>query len=461
MNHTIVVALAASIAIGGASRASVAAEEGRRGEAVTVASSDVLSQISAFSYRERRTSDLILRSTPMAGRAQGTARVRYRDGNAQISVEVEGLPEPASLGPYVVYVLWALTPDGRATNQGVVVGAEGGKGKMETQYGASQFALIVTAEPHFAVTVPSTMIALYNVADDVEGTESKVATLTQRSDYSGLPRLPLDRSNSQEIVEAEYALAIARAAGAERYAPDAYAAAKAKLAAAETSEHGKRRARKAAPGLAREAVIAGEDARRVAMTASAASSAEGERLAAASAATEAATEKASIASEAASVAAEAAADAERQRATAASTEAARTDLRSRLNKALPTRDSERGLIADIGGVQFATGRAEINASGRESIAKFAGVVASYPGLRFNVEGHTDSTGSVATNNALSLQRAITVRDYLIAQGVAASTIDVAGLGSSMPIADNALAEGRARNRRVEIVVSGGPLSGTN
>lgn len=66
--------------------------------------------------------------------------------------------------------------------QGVVAGAEGGKGKMDTQHGASQFALIVTAEPHFAVTVPSTMIALYNVADDVKGEESKVETLTQRAE---------------------------------------------------------------------------------------------------------------------------------------------------------------------------------------------------------------------------------------------------------------------------------------
>jgi outer membrane protein OmpA-like peptidoglycan-associated protein len=82
-------------------------------------------------------------------------------------------------------------------------------------------------------------------------------------------------------------------------------------------------------------------------------------------------------------------------------------------------------------------------------------------LRFNVEGHTDSTGSVATNNELSLKRAMTVRDYLIEQGVPASSIDVAGLGFSAPIGDNSTAEGRARNRRVEIVVSGGPLIAAN
>jgi outer membrane protein OmpA-like peptidoglycan-associated protein len=76
-------------------------------------------------------------------------------------------------------------------------------------------------------------------------------------------------------------------------------------------------------------------------------------------------------------------------------------------------------------------------------------------LRFNVEGHTDNTGSVETNNELSLRRAISVRDYLISQGVAASSTDVAGLGSARPIADNTTADGRARNRRVEIVITGG------
>ena len=109
-------------------------------------------------------------------------------------------------------------------------------------------------------------------------------------------------------------------------------------------------------------------------------------------------------------------------------------------------------------MHFATGAAQIDATARENLAKFSGVVASYPGLRFNVEGHTDSVGSVAMNNDLSLRRAMTARDYLIGQGVPASSIDVAGLGLSMPRADNSTADGRARNRRVEIVISGGPLT---
>ena len=171
----------------------------------------------------------------------GSAEVEYQDGNARISTKVENLPEPSSLGPYTVYVLWAVTPDGRAANQGVIAGSDGGKGKLETEYGASQFALIVTAEPHFAVTVPSSMIALYNVADDIKGTESKVTTLTERSDYSSLTRVPLDEASSVELVQARYALAIAGAAGAERFAPQAYMNANEKLMAAELAKSAKRR----------------------------------------------------------------------------------------------------------------------------------------------------------------------------------------------------------------------------
>ena len=131
---------------------------------------------------------------------------------------------------------------------------------------------------------------------------------------------------------------------------------------------------------------------------------------------------------------------------------------ARLNQALPTEETDRGLVSQIGGVQFATGTADINASARENLAKFSGIVASYPGLRFNIEGHTDSTGSNATNNELSMKRAMTVRDYLITRGVPASSIDVAGLGSAAPLGDNTTVDGRARNRRVDIVLTGGLLA---
>ena len=257
-----------------------------------IASSDVLSQISMFSYREGRKSDLRFRGTPIAANAVGTAEVEYDDGNAHISARVDDLPEPGSLGPYTTYVLWALTPDGRAVNQGILAGPEGGEGELETEYGAPQFALIVTAEPHFAVSLPSTMIAMYNVADDVEGTESKVTTLTERSDYSKLQAIAIDKDdNPADLVQARYAVAIADSAGADLYAPDQYKLAADKLGAAQLAASSRKNSeRKTAPNLAREAVIAGEDARRAAMIGAAEAKAEAERLAVATAAANAAAE---------------------------------------------------------------------------------------------------------------------------------------------------------------------------
>jgi outer membrane protein OmpA-like peptidoglycan-associated protein len=313
-----------------------------------------------------------------------------------------------------------VTPDGRATNKGVIGGIEGGKGQVETQHNASQFALIVTAEPHFAVTAPSTMVVMYNVADDVHGSESKVTTLIEHADYSRIKPLLIDEDTTPELVQARYAVAIAEDAGAERYAPDALETAQQKLAEAEAAQAGKRKERDAAAELAREAVVTSASLRAAAV--------EGERRAAA----------------------------EAQRRTS-ETEAARTsreELRNRLDAALPTHETDRGLVSEIGGLQFSTGAAELSTAARESLARLAGIVASYPGLRFSVEGHTDDTGSVATNNELSLRRAIAVRDYLIGQGIPASAIDVEGYGPSKPVSDNLTADGRARNRRVEIIIAG-------
>ena len=477
-NRTLILTAAAWAAIGFAPVATQAQGVERSED---IASSGVLSHISMFSYRDGHKSDLFLHGTPIAENAKGSARVEYQKGNARISAKVKDLPKPASLGPYTTYVLWALTPDGRASNMGVLAGAEGGKGEMDTQYNASQFALIVTAEPHFAVSVPSTMIALYNVADNVEGAaESKVTTLTERADYSKLTGIAIDKTTPVEVVQARYAVAIAKSVGADRFATQSYTTAKLKLADAENALKGNNSQRKTAPALAREAVTAGEDARRAGMLASAAAATEAQRQTAADAADAASREAAAASAQATVAAANASAQAtvvaaqaaeastaaatqvatetQREKSAAESAVAARRDLLGRLNAALPTRESDRGLISEIGGVQFATGTADINASARENLAKFSGIVASYPGLRFNIEGHTDSTGSIAMNNELSIKRAMTVRDYLIARGVPASSIDVAGLGSSAPLGDNTTADGRARNRRVEIVLSGGLLA---
>jgi outer membrane protein OmpA-like peptidoglycan-associated protein len=412
--------------------------------APAIASSDVLSQISMFSYEDGPKSDLFLRGTPIAANASGEVEVEYQDGNAQIRAKVSELPAPTTLGPYTNYVLWALTPDGRAVNLGVLTGVEGGKGEIETTYGAPQFTLIVTAEPHFAVTAPSTMISLYNVADDVKGSETKVSTLVERADYSKLAPIALGPADPPEIVQARYSVAIAGAAGADRFAPQTYSNATQKLSEAQAKLAGGRRSHDEAVALAREATLAGEDATRAAKIEAAEAAAEAERQTVIAAERERAQAEAAAAASAATAS-----------ATAAANQAARADLLRRLNAALPTRETERGLVSEIGGVQFATGTADLSNAARESLARFAGIVASYPDIQFSVEGHTDNTGSVTTNEELSVRRALAVRDYLISQGIGVARIDARGFAATQPLADNATSEGRARNRRVEIVLTGG------
>ena len=104
-------------------------------------------------------------------------------------------------------------------------------------------------------------------------------------------------------------------------------------------------------------------------------------------------------------------------------------------------------------VSFNVGRAEIQPTLRPILDRFATTLNDNPGTTVTIIGHTDSTGSDSINNPLSVNRAASVRDYLVARGVAGSRIAIDGRGSREPIADNATVEGRARNRRVEIYVA--------
>ncbi|HVY67150.1 MAG TPA: hypothetical protein VHH11_20235 [Gammaproteobacteria bacterium] len=227
-------------------------------------SADVPSRLTMVSERDGPEGSLSLRGTSMAAEAEGALRVEFRNGEARMVARVAGLPEPATLGPYALYVLWSLTPDGCATNEGVIAGGVGGKGRRTVDVDAREFAVIVTAEPHFAVTSPSPTVALYGVVDEARGGEPTVGVPHER-DYSRLPRPPYNGAQSPLMIQARYSIAIARVAGAERYAADAFLSANRKLAAAETAAYAQARAtRGTALPLARAAVIEGENARRIA-----------------------------------------------------------------------------------------------------------------------------------------------------------------------------------------------------
>jgi outer membrane protein OmpA-like peptidoglycan-associated protein len=132
----------------------------------------------------------------------------------------------------------------------------------------------------------------------------------------------------------------------------------------------------------------------------------------------------------------------------------RAQLLQQLNTILATRDTARGLIANMSDVLFKTGSYELSPGARERLAKASGIILAHPGLHIEIEGHTDSLGSEEYNQQLSEKRAAAVREYLVQQGIPPSVIVVRGLGKTQPVASNDALEGRQQNRRVELILSG-------
>ncbi len=468
----------------------------------------------AVNYRDKASTKIDFQGTPLMPRAEGKADIEAKNGRIAIKAEFEHLELPESFGSaYLTYVLWAISPEGNPNNLGEMI-LDGSKSKLQVTTNLQTFAMIVTAEPYFAVSFPSEVVVMENVVrGDTKGNVSVVDAkfeLLQRGTYDNmrLERYESDRKAPLSLYEARNALRIAKAQGAAQYAPESWS--KAEDAMRRAEDYQMRKQHKAVATAARDAVQASEDARNIAvkrqndervaaqqnaadaaarrareaqeqeargradadrrrMQAEVAAAEEAKARAEADAqrqaamlqeqqAREAAAQSAQAAAQSAQQAQDAQAQAQRAQQLAAQSEQDKQQLRARLleqfNRILETRDTVRGLVVNIGDVLFDTGKYTLRSPAREALAKLSGIVLAYPGLRLQVEGHTDSTGSPAFNQKLSEQRAATVRDYLVQQGVDMNAISAAGLGEGMPIADNTTATGRQKNRRVEIIVSG-------
>ena len=460
---------------------------------------DISRSVQAVNYRMNVKTIVPMRGTELIPRAEGEAKVVTSAGGASLEVSLKDLVPPTKFGPSLTYVLWALTPEGRPSNIGELQ-MDGSKGEIEATTRMTAFALIVTAEPYFAVSFPSELVVIENVPDKyVNGTVQPVTAsqeLFRRGRYEGLQPQAVDPSGKipMYIYQARSAQQLAKAAKAEQYAPTEWARAQQLLQTAETDLlSSKSSVRKQASGIARQAVQAFEDSRGIAVRLAAQAKLEAEKqaAAAATAAAKAAADAAVVAADEQRAAAEAAAARDREHAAemqlqAAQAEKARAEadaarsaalraekeaqaqaqaalkskeqLRAQLlaqfNQVLPTQDTPRGLVVNLGGVNFATNKADLTSGAREKLARFSGLTAPYPGLMISVEGYTDSTGSPESNLKLSQARAASVVTYLIQQGVKPESVSAKGLGDANPVADNATGEGRAQNRRVEIVVSG-------
>ena len=161
-----------------------------------------------------------------------------------------------------------------------------------------------------------------------------------------------------------------------------------------------------------------------------------------------------------------AAEAQTQKAlqAAAQAEAEKAQLRAQLleqlNSILQTRDTARGLIVNMSDVLFDTGSATLKPGAREKLAKISGILLAHKGLALQIEGHTDSVGSDDFNQQLSERRAASVLDFLAGEAVPAEAMAARGFGKTQPVASNDTAEGRQRNRRVELIVNGDAIGKT-
>ncbi|MEO8026757.1 MAG: OmpA family protein [Bryobacteraceae bacterium] len=539
----------------------------------------------AVNYRHRGGATKInFAGTDLLPRAHGEAKVESKQGYIEIEVEFDNL-EPATKNgaEYLTYVLWAITPEGRTSNLGEIL-LNGTRAKVDVTTELQVFALVVTAEPYYAVSRPSDLIVMENVIrPDTRGKIEEVDAkyeLLKRGQYEHLANplaLKLDKKQPLELFEARNAVQIARSMGADKYATETFLKAEKTLSEAEAYQN-RNAGKKPVTMTARAAVQTAEDARAIAvkrqeemaLTAerqqsidrenransdrasaqaeadrvtrdaeaarlraqadsermmrekneqSAAASAEADRmkresdakLAAAANdadrmrlenearvnAAKAEADRMKLDSEAklASARAEAdrmkldndaklasaSAEADRLRREndaqrsanqaeldgiarqKAQLEADKAELRVQLlkqfNAILETRDTARGLIVNMSDVLFDTGKYSLRPAAREKLAKVAGIVSGHPGLRLDVEGHTDSVGGDSYNQTLSERRGESVRDYLTGQGMAAASVSSKGFGETKPVASNDTAAGRQQNRRVELVISGEAIGG--
>ena len=474
----------------------------------------------AVSYRHRSGATKInFQGTDLMPGAMGEAKVESKRGALEIEVEFSGLDRPTSFGhEYLTYVLWAISPEGRPVNVGEVLVGGNHRSKLDVTTDLQAFALIVTAEPYYAVRRPSNLVILENaIRSDTAGATEAVDAKYELIDRGGyIPTgykfdpVVLNAKMPLEFFEARNALRIAQSAGAERYATISYEKAVRQMDEADAMAIGRHGNKKSLISLSREVVQTAEDAREIAVKHIAEERAEGQRRAGAgreasararaneesqrrvdaeadtaeavrqrneadrknldaqaaaqqAAGAQADAERARNAAQQQQQAAEA--DSDRNRANAASSDAQlqqavrdREDLRARLlqqfNLIMETRDTARGLVVNMSDVLFDFGKFTLRPLAREKLAKISGIVLAYPSLKLAVEGNTDSVGTEAFNQQLSERRAEGVRSYLTQQGVPEGSTTATGFGKTRPIASNDTSEGRQQNRRVELVVSG-------
>jgi len=226
----------------------------------------------AINYRHRSGATKIdFAGTSLMPEARGEAKVEGKQGYIEIEVEFDDLtPAVRNGAEYLTYVLWAITPEGRASNLGEIL-LNGTKSKLNVTTELQVFGLVVTAEPYFSVTRPSDLVVMENVVrEDTKGRVEELDAkyeLLKKGEYARLANpleLKLDSKIPLELYEARNAVQIARASGADRYAAETLEKAQASLDQAQAYQD-RKAGKKPVTMHARQAVQTAEDARAIAV----------------------------------------------------------------------------------------------------------------------------------------------------------------------------------------------------
>jgi outer membrane protein OmpA-like peptidoglycan-associated protein len=229
----------------------------------------------AVNYRHRSGATKIdFQGTDLMPSARGEASVNSKRGRLEVEVEFSDLNRPTAFGnEYLTYVLWAISPEGRSINLGEVLVGDNHRSKLDVTTDLQAFAMIVTAEPYYAVRRPSNVVVMENVIrQDTRGTSEAVDAKYELIDRGGyIPTgynfdpVVLNAKLPLEFFEARNAVRIAKSAGAERYAGPSYENAVRQMNEADAIATGRHESKKSLISISRETVQTAEDAREIAM----------------------------------------------------------------------------------------------------------------------------------------------------------------------------------------------------
>jgi flagellar motor protein MotB len=459
-----------------------------------------------YQYRNGPT-PIDFRGTVLLPEAKGDAVVESKAGRTEIDVHVDHLPVPTRFGhEYLTYVLWAITPEGHPKNLGELLTGSSDKAHVRVTTDLQAFGLIVTAEPYAAVRQPGDVVVMENqVRPETIGTIEPIQVR-----YELMPRhgytynVPTDLKAAEgngpmvsmgeyettlEVYQALNAVQIAQAAGAGSYAPEVMSKAEQQLRNAQNLQSQKVD-KSLVIAAAREAAQTAEDAR--ALSAQRAKDAELAQAHATAAQEQqlrlqAEAQARQAQAQANQAQAQASADrmqleTERQALAAPPVTPApapapvviapvtipappplrddrqqqrelRVSLLQQINGSFTARDTPQGLVASVPDVDFHG--AALDTGIMTNLEHLAVLVAVYPGLNVEVDGYSDVASPEAER--MASDRAAMVRDALRRGGLPYSAITLRSLGNSRPLGSNVTAQGRAANRRVEIVISGAPI----